>query len=446
MKKILLSMFTIALVLLLVACGSSDDICPVCEVKVDFANQAFCPNCGHPFGSVKAEGYTDSDGELYEYEEVDSSGDSGEIIGAYTLEQAAEKGGIYVKKGTDFYSIDSYRLYLDSLNQENYGFGYFGLDNMVPLVFAEGDLLVTFDSEENYDIYPVGCSFYCYPFSIAKVTDDGINFQNGKNQLTKLKREETGYERYDIGYVDKWEDGEELEAALGEFLWMNDCFLFRRFICTFSRTPINLTVPYYSGTQYMEYDVPVSAEMCYLLEPMNVPVERTTDGYFIIDTSMLSSGKYAIALKERLVVAGAGFDYPYFSVFEISGKEETNGSALLGSWNCDTDLNFKFYDDERLEITEYDYIDDYDDIVDDDYTYSEREYYDENGQLQVGIVGECKRTYLYKDYGLGIEIYDSMDNEGGFYEYSSGWYELDTTGTKLTLNTEYYTYELERVD
>lgn len=184
MKKSPWLVMALILLLTLESCGSSDNVCPACEAKVDFANQAFCPNCGHPFGSTKAEGYTDSDGELFEYEETGS--DSGEIMGAYTLEQAAERGGIYIKKGERFYSIADCCLYTDEYQLWDvpepslpaYGYCDGGVNNLITLNVTEGDLLVTFDPEDAYTAYRVSFSSYCYPIPVDNISSQGVLFDH----------------------------------------------------------------------------------------------------------------------------------------------------------------------------------------------------------------------------------------------------------------------------
>ncbi len=464
MKKILLSMFTIALVLLLVACGSSDDICPVCEAKVDFANQAFCPNCGHPFGSVKAEGYTDSDGEVYEAEKTETSSDSGEITGAYTLEQAAEKGGIYVKKGSKFYPISNYQFYEMDTNiiysMENYGYAIAYSDDdqcdMVTLELAEGDLLVTFDSSElfhdrsEYDLFYVSDMCRCYPAQVQGFTSEGIRFKslyNVDNRQRKKHEVHTCAEINGSIVQEKWKLKNIILKndcwLVGDIYNQNDSWMLGDYICSFSRNPVSLTGGYYDGTQYKEYNISVGSDMSYITSIINAPVEKTKNGFFIIDTSQLSTGKYLVYSETH--DAGLGEpSYKLYSMFNVVTSPHASGmidSNLIGSWDeyseltyiengmsYETDeqylgLNYTFFEDNKMEMYQYDYGDPY-------------------TQLSEEPINVIKITFPYEANGSKLEIFYGLEILHCMN------YEIDTSGTRLILtDTETgESAELKRAD
>ena len=200
-----------------------------------------------------------------------------------TQEEARRTGGVYILRNKQFYPISTYQLFYSAgrINSlKDLGMTY-AQDSDIPVFhISQGEQMVTFKSDSSYTFNRANFIGYCFPISVSSVNSD-IEF--GLAPILKCEYHETKF-LDDVEMNSK----ESLESVLSK----KGSYLFRDFIT--SDSPVSFTGGYYNRTDYIEYQIETNAKLYSFEENIEIPVQQTKLGYFILDTTGLSSGKYVI--------------------------------------------------------------------------------------------------------------------------------------------------------
>lgn len=278
---------------LLFPMGSGNkDFCPRCSHQVDFSKDVSCPNCEMAFTGAKPDGYEESD-------DLQSENDYNEYHRVFTQSEASSRGGLYVKKGDDFVSLD-YALHPNSFYAEMYESAIVDYDTSRDITVALteaptlqmdlGEELVTFTSSNSYDVYLIKDEGYCFPAEINSYWSTNRNFEF--IPMFNSGWEDTIIDGRNVEEVNGMEvsSEEDLLTALAQ----RNCgiYSFKKFNFTndyiFSDEPSTVTCGYYSGTDYIERDLDVNVPLYVLDNAIEFPVIKGKDGYFTVDYSQLS--------------------------------------------------------------------------------------------------------------------------------------------------------------
>lgn len=199
-------------------------------------------------------------------------------------------------KGKDFFrSIDTYRVEAIPLLYYEGGLAY-GMEEEVPCLWrSEGEILVTTDASFLCTVYPVQEQLFCYPAQIVNVSTRGLEFNT-----PLLKNDSNANENYIEKYCCITEvNGYEIKSqeSLDSILAEEGALRYR-----VGSGPIFLSSQkqgaficgYYKSTNFYETEIKLNARLLNLGPGFTVGFEKTKEGYFIVDTSDLASGRYVI--------------------------------------------------------------------------------------------------------------------------------------------------------
>ncbi len=264
----------------------SDEICPKCGWE------RFCENCSTLL--VKTDG---------------SCHECGYRENTLSQYDAEYQGGVFIKSDEGFTPIACVTLSGPPLQDERMGATY-DLESDIPVFdSSSNEQLVTFNAAADYEIYPVIDQMYCYPVEVVDAGSNGINFN--RVPLLDCEHIDDYTEEVEGHTITSMDDLDSAISAKGCFIYaIEDDWLFSTttdFIC--STEPTSLVGGYWSGTSFIEYNIDVNASFYSLGNMELVEVEKTKDGYFVVDTSQLAPGRYVINVN-----FGNGNGYHVFDV------------------------------------------------------------------------------------------------------------------------------------
>ncbi len=235
-----------------------------------------------------------------------------------TLEEAKNNGEVFIKRGDLFYPITTYELKYNAYDISYYEcLGYTDNTDMSKIPKfnpSDGDILVTFEDKESYNFQNIKNHTYFFPAEISHTFSEGlcinsigIGTLNGEPLRTNgFKLLATDLEGYNLE-GDNYK--ENIKTALKEkgayIYYYNDpdykgpvrekeSELWDKFIC--SDEPTTLNYNYYSGTEYCNGSFDVNSLLFELEDDVKHSVEKTKDGYFIIETDSLNAGNTVISI------------------------------------------------------------------------------------------------------------------------------------------------------
>ena len=229
------------------------------------------------------------------YFENENSPDDNKYGKVYSKSEASSRGGLYVKRGDDFFALD-YALAANSFYSEMFENAIVDYDTSRNSPYTEapvlqmdiGDELVTFTAKNSNELYPVEDRGYCFPAE--------LNWSSGRIEFVPM---------FNSGWEDSIIDGRRVEEVNGmtyssedelvSILGQRGCgiYSFSKYAFTndyiFSYEPSTVTCGYYSGTDYIERDLPVNVPLYVLDNAIELPVIKGKEGYFTVDLSQLST-------------------------------------------------------------------------------------------------------------------------------------------------------------
>lgn len=298
-KKIMLLLVAVFVMLSLCSCKSKD-------IHDDY------PNLDEYHWEETNESSSDFD-EQSEETETEATEKEG-----LTLEEAKNSGEVFIKRGDLFYPINAYELKYNAGTISCYEcLGYTDDTDMSKIPEfnpSAGDILVTFKDEESYNFQNIKNYTYFFPAEISHTFSEGLSINsigigtlNGEPLKTHgFKLLATDLEGYNLE-GDNYE--KNIKTALKEkgayIYYYNDptyngpsrekeSELWDKFIC--ADEPITLNYNYYSDTEYCSGSFDVNSLMFELEDDVKHSVERTKDGYFIIETDSLNAGYTVISV------------------------------------------------------------------------------------------------------------------------------------------------------
>lgn len=247
----------------------------------------------------------------------DISDEDTSYVPGYSLDEVIKKTSesygqkIYIKHGDRFYSPSSdYTRVRDDVGGGAYNClcSTDSIDTIPMLNLAQGDVLVTFEDEEYYNLYPAWEEGYCCPVDF-NYYDNALVGPYGDFMPTHFVvphlMKGKGYNYVDYTMINGQEfDSYDAASALAgqsgahlENYSMTHCL-----ICSDQISTVELSG--YEGTQYYKYNFKTDAHRITISHEKyseSLPVEKTQNGYFVIDTSLLETGMYMIGSNSCLI-------------------------------------------------------------------------------------------------------------------------------------------------
>ena len=207
-------------------------------------------------------------------------------IKSISFEDASKKGGLYVMKqdGT-LYSTRGVQLSFGQGSVSRVDFSGLTLDpdsQIVTCNLAEGDQLVTFSAYTDYGFAPVTRKGY--------VCQGTVRIQSGVKLEEVYSVRNSTYKDLSIDELDgiPVTDEESLRSVVESKGATIIGSGFYQYI--YSDSPKTFTAGYYSGTKFIESPVSLDTNYYEFGQKVPVPVEKTKDGYFVVDLTSIDSG------------------------------------------------------------------------------------------------------------------------------------------------------------
>lgn len=272
-------------------------------------NKTVCSSCGSSFNSKEyrlcPECYCEDCGRKKD----------GLTCGACKRDQGyttLQSSLVQIKSGTDkrYRTVDACALEQSSFMASDHDISVTNQsDDYLPtLKKNHGDELIVTQSYSEMEVYPVIGDYYCYPAEFISADFYGLNFRTPYLDVPDFDYKYIA----ELNGVDVTDSSdEEINAILedaGCFLletWPNSWLKNEKFFV--SDKPTTLLMGYWEGVSWRETSIDMSGYKLYEFGScIKLPVEKTKNGYFIIDTSQLSAGTYAIRTNSSFISIGSG--------------------------------------------------------------------------------------------------------------------------------------------
>lgn len=232
--------------------------------------------------------------------------------GSYTLDEALELGSLrrdsgghqyFVMRGEDFrpFDLSFVSSFFEGSTMIGYPYDLFDFkegssaENAPTISLEQGDILV---SMTGYDY-----GYFCTP-----VLKEGYHSVKPNGSLESTFSSLYTYDEINGTEIhDSPDEAEEVLAQVG-------IDYFHHTLCL-SDSPTSFTVGYYERSQFKEETIDVSTPYMEVTDSsadedwIDLPVEKTKNGYFIVDTSALPSGKYILKSTYQ-----GWYEYIFFAV------------------------------------------------------------------------------------------------------------------------------------
>lgn len=222
----------------------------------------------------------------------------------YNINEATNIGGLFIREGDKFYQFDkTYEIQYNAWT--TYAYDYFGYkefsedDNIsVPNINISGDReLVTFDNVSTYTCYSVKNSGFIALESFELNSNfPFVSFgEYDAEEINGLPFNPTIPDDGRYGWDVAEDELRKILDNIGCYFIYEELATEEKFGYRFigSHEPNRyIKIGYYEGTTFIEKDITCDDKYFYFTEKKELPVEKTKNGYFVVNTSSLESGEY----------------------------------------------------------------------------------------------------------------------------------------------------------